>query len=126
MHYLHTHGMINTIPEIEVHLSNVQEAQTMSYTTLQEIKGYYKKEGYAEEHQKGLLKGLQKGLKASITQGKQQGLLHGMTKERLNIAKKMSRNGMDDAIIKISTVSPDELQTMKKKINSDYTIWRKL
>ena len=101
----------------------------MSYTTLQEIKGYYKKEGYAEEHQKGreegIKKGLQKGLKASITQGKQQGLVHGMTKERLNIAKKMSMNGMDDAIIKISKISPDELQTMKKKMNSDYTIWRK-
>ena len=121
--------MINTIPEIEVHLSNVQEAQTMLYTTLQEIREDYKKEGYAEEHQKGreegIKKGLQKGLKASITQGKQQGLVHGMTKERLNIAKKMSRNGMDDAIIKISTISPDELQTMKKKMNSDYTIWRK-
>lgn len=97
----------------------------MLYTTLQEIKEDYKKEGYAEEHQKGLRKGLQKGLKAGINKGKQQGLLHGMTKERLNIAKKMSRNGMDDAIIKVSTISPDELQTMKKKINSDYTIWRK-
>jgi len=33
---------------------------------------------------------------------------------------------MDNAIVvKVSTISPDELQTMKKKINSDYTIWRK-
>jgi len=47
-----------------------------------------------------------------------------MTKERLDIAKKMSRNGIDDAIIKISKIIPDELQTMKKKMNSDYTIWR--
>jgi len=50
MHYLHTHGIINTIPEIEEHLSNVQEVQTMLYTTLQEIKEDYKKEGYAEGH----------------------------------------------------------------------------
>lgn len=125
MHYLHTHGIINTIPEIEEHLSNVQEAQTILYTSLQKINEDYKREGYPEGHQQGREEGIKKGLKAGITQGKQQGLVHGMTKERLDIAKKMSRNGIDDAIIKISKISPDELQTMKKKMNSDYTIWRK-
>ena len=64
IHYLHTHGMINTIQEIE---------------------------------------------------------------ERLNIAKKMLKDTMDDAIIlTITGISPEELQTVKEKIGSDYTNRRKL
>jgi uncharacterized protein YerC len=46
--------------------------------------------------------------------------------ERLNIAKKMLKNTMDDAIIlTITGISCEELQTVKKKIGSDYTNRRK-
>ncbi len=71
--------------------------------------------------QKGLQKGIQKGLQKGITRGKKEGLMLGVSKERLNIARKMLRSGNNDKnILKITKIESSEFGKLKKQHNSRY------
>lgn len=52
-----------------------------------------------------------------IVKGKKEGLVLGISKERLKIVRRMLKNGIDDAtILKITKIEKKDLEQLKKKI----------
>jgi len=84
-----------------------QEAGTMLSRTLEKIKKNLRKEGFNQGVQVGIQKGIQKGMK--------DGLLRGVMQERINIAKKLLKHGMDErSILKITKLRKSQLDEIKK------------
>ena len=71
----------------------------------------------AEE--KGIQKGLQKGLHKGLQQGLQKGLEQGAKQEKLEIAKKLIQNGLDNNfIIETTGLTLDEVRELRKENES--------
>ncbi len=71
----------------------------------------------AEE--KGIQKGLQKGLEKGIQKGLQKGLEQGAKQEKLEIAKKLIQNGLDNNfIIETTGLTLDEVRELRKENES--------
>jgi predicted transposase/invertase (TIGR01784 family) len=120
LHYLKTHSIIGDVePFIEKTL-HPKETYTMLSKTLETLKEDLRMDGYKEGMKMGIREGLQKGLQKGFVQGvvkgKKEGLMLGISKERIKIAQKMLKNGIDDAtILKITKIEKKDLEQLKKK-----------
>ena len=71
---------------------------------------------YAEE--KGIQKGIEQGVKQGLEQGVKQGLEQGAKQEKIEIAKNLIQNGLDNELISKSTgLSVEEVREIRKKQN---------
>jgi predicted transposase/invertase (TIGR01784 family) len=66
--------------------------------------------------EEGIEQGIQIGLKQGLKQGLSQGLTQGLTQGKLEVAKNLIQNGVDENIISISTdLTIEEVRELKKK-----------
>ena len=69
---------------------------------------------YAEE--KGIQKGIEQGVKQGLEQGVKQGLEQGAKQEKIEIAKNLIQNGLDNELISKSTgLSVEEVEKLRQK-----------
>jgi predicted transposase/invertase (TIGR01784 family) len=84
----------------------------VEYMTILERDRLNREEGIEQ----GIQIGLKQGLKQGLSQGLTQGLSQGLTQGKLEVAKNLIQNGVDENIISISTdLTIEEVRELKKK-----------
>lgn len=82
-----------------------------------ELKEKARRDAYGVEQfniQKGLEKGMKEGIEQGFKQGIEQGFKQGIQKDRIDIAKKMLKENMDDqAISKVTELTVEEINKLK-------------
>jgi predicted transposase/invertase (TIGR01784 family) len=97
-------------------IGDILEVKTMLSETVDEWTKKWREEGMEQGEQLGLQKGLEKGREEGREEGLEQGLEKGRIMTRLENARKMLAEGLDETLVaRVTSLSIDEVEKLKSE-----------